>query len=268
MASTSWRKVPVSRLPSEAFGRPSAAFAHRDGRTVLILHRPQSRGGQWCQRIGWWCLLIDRRLVRRRAAYGRRSRGAPWRWANAVRRDHLAWCERDAAASATPPPSTFEVAFHEMPVSFDELPAVLAGHNLHGGVTGSSIAREGDPVVPMALPTVLPWRALSPRWTKAVLSKEECHAFLDTWRAWAAEPGALADPARRAVLEEICLATVVLRRYEAVCGRDLGRRLAAGYDRACLRYRQARERFRGMGIGATVGLKWTDLLAATAVCTA
>lgn len=232
------------------------------------MHRPQSRGGQWCQRIGWWCLLIDRRLVRRRASYGRRSRGAPWRWAAAVRREYLAWSERDPAAPATPPPPRFDVAFREAPIRFDELPKVLAGHDLHGRVAGPPIARDGDPVVPVALPTVLPWRALSPRWTRAVLSQEELAVYLKAWRDWTAESEALAGPARDAALAELCLAVVVLRRYEAVCGRDLGRRLAAGYDRAHLRYRQARERFRGFGTKAMVGLNWTDLLAATSVRTA
>lgn len=265
MGSQTWLKVPLRDVDPSVYGRSAMAFRHPDGRATLVLHRPLSRGSRWFHRIGAWCVFVDGRLVRRRAAYGRRVRGTPWRWANAVRRRQLAAARGDSTVPPCPPPPPFDLAFRALPVSFDELPAVLAGHGFHGDVARPPSGRAGDPVVPAALPTVLPSRALSPRWGNVVVTREEYHRFLETWRAWAAECPAVDAPSCQAALRELCLAAVVLRRFECVCGRELGRRFAHAYDRACLRHRRARDRLRGLQAAAATGIRWTDLLAATTV---
>ena len=263
MSFASWSKVAVRRLDRPQYGRASRAYRHRDGRTILILHRPQSRAGLWTRRIGFWCVMVDNRLVRRRAAYGRRSRSAPWRWANGIRRACPIHHDDSEERSLDVRSLTFDVAFQQLPVAYDELPAVMSGHDRHGGLGRDSKPEVDDPIVPLALPTVPPWRTLSSRWTGSILSKEEYHWFVETWRAWAMEHPTLGDPRCQQALMELCLTRVVLQRFELVCGRALGRRLAHGYDRAFNRHQRARKRFASFRAEASKGMGWKELLVLT-----
>lgn len=213
-----WCRVRINALPREEFGQITQAW-HRRGRPtiLLVLHRPCSRNGAWGTRIGVWCLVHDGVLIRRRAAYGRRPRSAPWRWANQTLRQHAGDANGQACFTLDGTRPTLAESIAARPPTFDELPPVLARHDRHRDRPLHLAPMAGDPEVPAEIPLLPPLRCTRRR---AVLTKEEWTLYVETWRGWAADhPVAVLDGTK--ALNTLCLETVL--SYRITLLSDLGR---------------------------------------------
>lgn len=221
----------------QEFGRTAAAWKRLDHDATLILHRPLSRNSTWHDRVGVWCLICDGDLIARRAAYGRRPRAAPWRWANHSLRTHLASGVDRASLhpSATQRPMRQVIEAHA--ASFIELPAVVAGHHSHAGVPTRFDFQARDPDVPAAIPLLPPRRCAMRR---AVHSKEEFALYVTTWRAWVADHPAL-DEASLTLLKALCIDTVLLHRIRSLWRGGSIKVLSQSYHATFLRRARCKE---------------------------
>lgn len=237
MQHNSWTCIPLTEIRSHGFQRTALALKHRRHDALLILHRPLSRNSTWSERVGIWCLICEGRLVGRRAAYGRRPRAVPWRWATHSLRVHLASGGDPTFAHNTSVQSSIERVIESLPASFAELPAVVAGHHSHIGVPVRYDFHPGDPDVPAAIPLLPPRRCAVQR---RVHSKEEFALYVATWRAWVTDHPDL-DDAGRTLLEGLCMETVLLHRLRSLWRGGSVKVLSRSYHATFLRRARCKE---------------------------
>ena len=210
-----WHSIPTRQLDRGEYGRTQRAWRHHTEPALLLLHRPRSRGGRWSDRIAVWCVVHGGVLVRRQTAYGRRSRGVPWRWANRTLKAHTGPAAGQTCHLTNGRRPTVAQSIRTMPVRPDELPPVLAGHHLHRGRATPTDDIGDTPHVPLALPMVPPEQTLAGRYAGHVLTREEHALYLDEWRGWTADHAEYSTTDVAA----LCMASVRLWRVELVAGR-------------------------------------------------
>ena len=235
-----WQRVPVNTLDPDEYGRVERAWRHAKRSALLLLHRPRSRAARWADRIGVWCLVMEGVLVRRRAAYGRRIRSVPWRWANQAMRDHagsLPDSTRHLIGGRRP---TVVESVWSLPLRPDELPPVLIAHHKHHDRADPPKQPTGTLCIPMRLPLVPPDRTLAGQYRDCVLSQEEHAYYVDRWHNWMTDYPKFKTTEGTAAVHALCMASVRLLRAELLVGRTLASRPHRLLHRAFLELQRLR----------------------------
>lgn len=265
MKRSHWERLRSRGVGLAPAGSIASAFRHRLRRAVLFLYRPRSRNCAWSKRIGCWCVYRDGQLLGRRSVYGRVPRGVPLRWANRLIRQGSRATERRACRDLYQTVPANE-ALESLPAGFEELPAVIAGHDRHHDVARSTLNVADDSSVPARLPMVSPTRTLGARFADCVLSREEYVLFVETWSDWMTSHPMLAHSAARCLLKQLCLATVYRHRVVTVRGLGLGERGMRQYHEACVARTNAQAEVETWlrAHGQPAPASWADLLVASA----
>ena len=220
-----WQPVQVNSLDRAEYGRTERAWKHESKPAILLLHRPRSRSAKWFDRIALWCIVVEGVLVLRRAAYGRRIKGVPWRWVNRVLREHAGTPLGSSCHIVDGRRPTVLESITALPTTPGELPPVLVGHHRHAGRCDCAIRPVNDVDVPMCLPLAPPDRTLARRYRDHVVSQEEYAIYVDRWRDVMNEHPEYRTEEGKVSVAALCLASVRLHRAELVVISTHGRRL-------------------------------------------
>jgi hypothetical protein len=224
-----WKYACRRKVTAEAGLRIEQAWRHEREDALLALHRPRSRNADWHDRIGYWLLVKDGLLQRRRPVYGRRPRGVSWRWAN-----KLLAVSGDVAVQRG---QMLPDAVRTLPVQYDELPPVLTRHDTHRGIPTSLAVSH----VPMSLPLLPPHRLLSRRFSNVVMSREEACLFCDLRTAWTSDHPWLSETDHADDLMALVMGGVMLHRIGSVAARTNAIRHWQIYHSAFNRCQRKRE---------------------------
>lgn len=182
--------------------------------------------------------------MRRKPAYGRRARGAPWRWAASVMRTHWGIPKGQACHLLDGRRPTVAESIRRLTPQYDELPPVLLRHDRHRDAPPEPSACECNGQIPVQLPMVPPRKTLRGKLSRAILCREEFLVYQEAWRTWTDGHPEYATDTHRHLLHAMCMGEMLLHRITLVIGRSCGSTLWVLYHRTHLHLQRVR-RFLG-----------------------